>query len=237
MLGVISDYTQAITGQVTEVTCPVIGRTQPELSASKTQKTGHGVATSVNIAYRDSQLNISGCRNNKIIITIPVGWDHYFRCMIELLCMVSCCRLLGTEVLPVRAQINSWIELEIIINSIQFSMNWIGIELKDFELELNWNWKIELIEIDQVNQSNFNSTPHFTRFNIFLYGTLWKLQRDKQTAYMRLLVADKQSHVSKHTHMLHCVFPVRGLQGSLNMKGWPLNQLLWYISSGLTHYS
>ena len=58
-------------------------------------------------------------------------------------------------------------ELELIINSIQFSMNWIGIELKDFELELNWNWKLELIGIDQFNQFNFNSTPYFTRLNIF----------------------------------------------------------------------
>ena len=66
-----------------------------------------------------------------------------------------------------RARINSWIELELIINSIQFSMNWIGIELKDFELELNWNWKPELIGIDQFNQFIFNSTPHFTRSNIF----------------------------------------------------------------------
>ena len=46
-------------------------------------------------------------------------------------------------------------------------MNWIGIELKDFELELNWNWKPELIRIDQFNQFIFNSTPHFTRFDIF----------------------------------------------------------------------
>ena len=68
--------------------------------------------------------------------------------------------------LVVRARINSWIELELIINSI---------ELKDFELELNWNWKPELIGIDQFNQFIFNSTPHFTRLNIFLYAILWKL--------------------------------------------------------------
>ena len=35
-----SDYAQPITGQVTEVTCPVIGRAQPELTPSKRQKTG-----------------------------------------------------------------------------------------------------------------------------------------------------------------------------------------------------
>ena len=75
----------------------------------------------------------------------------------------------------IRARINSWIELELIINSIQFSMNWIGIELKDFELELNWNWKPELIGIDQFNQFIFNSTPHFTWLSTFLYAILWKL--------------------------------------------------------------
>ena len=68
-----------------------------------------------------------------------------------------------------RARINSWIELELIINSIQFSMNWIGIELKDFELEFNWNWKPELIRIDQFNQFIFNSTQHFTRLAFFLW--------------------------------------------------------------------
>ena len=39
-LGVSSDYAQPITGQVTEVTCPVIGRAQPELTPSKRQKMG-----------------------------------------------------------------------------------------------------------------------------------------------------------------------------------------------------
>ena len=78
-------------------------------------------------------------------------------------------------IMPNRARINSWIELELIINSIQFSMNWIGFELRDFELELNWNWKPELIGIDPFNQFIFNSTPNFTRLNIFLYAILWKL--------------------------------------------------------------
>ena len=39
LLGVGSDYAQPITGQVTEVTCPVIGWAQPELTRSKRQKT------------------------------------------------------------------------------------------------------------------------------------------------------------------------------------------------------
>ena len=44
LLGVSSDYAQPITGQVTEVTCPVIGRAQPELTPSKRRKTGPGDA-------------------------------------------------------------------------------------------------------------------------------------------------------------------------------------------------
>ena len=40
LLGVSSAYAQPITGQVTEVTCPVIGWAHPELSPSKWQKTG-----------------------------------------------------------------------------------------------------------------------------------------------------------------------------------------------------
>ena len=40
LLGVSSNYAQPITGQVTEVTCPVIGWAQPELTLTKRQKTG-----------------------------------------------------------------------------------------------------------------------------------------------------------------------------------------------------
>ena len=40
LLRVSSDYAQPITGQVTEVTWPVIGRAQPELTRTKRQKTG-----------------------------------------------------------------------------------------------------------------------------------------------------------------------------------------------------
>ena len=40
LLGVSSDYAPPITGQVTEVTCHVIGRAQPQLTPSKRQKTG-----------------------------------------------------------------------------------------------------------------------------------------------------------------------------------------------------
>ena len=43
LLGVSSDYAPPITGQVTEVTCPVIGWAQPELTPSKRQKTGPGL--------------------------------------------------------------------------------------------------------------------------------------------------------------------------------------------------
>ena len=37
---VSSDYARSITGQVTEVTCYVIGQEQPELTPSKRKKTG-----------------------------------------------------------------------------------------------------------------------------------------------------------------------------------------------------
>ena len=40
LLGVSSDYAQPITGHVTEVTCPVIGQAQHELTPSRRQKTG-----------------------------------------------------------------------------------------------------------------------------------------------------------------------------------------------------
>ena len=43
LLGVSSDYAQPITGQVTEVTCPVIGQAQPELTPSRRQKAGPDV--------------------------------------------------------------------------------------------------------------------------------------------------------------------------------------------------
>ena len=39
LLRVCSGYAQPFTGQVIEVTCPVIGRAQPELTLSKRQKT------------------------------------------------------------------------------------------------------------------------------------------------------------------------------------------------------
>ena len=47
---VSSDYTQPITGQATEVTCPVIDWTQPELTPSKRQRTGPGLAENKNLS-------------------------------------------------------------------------------------------------------------------------------------------------------------------------------------------
>ena len=50
LLWVSLDFVQPITGQVTEVTCRVIGRSQPELTPSKRQKThpldrkSHGIS-------------------------------------------------------------------------------------------------------------------------------------------------------------------------------------------------
>ena len=50
-VGVSSDYAQPITGQVTEVTSPVIGWAQPELTQSKRQKTGPGHLSSPYITF------------------------------------------------------------------------------------------------------------------------------------------------------------------------------------------
>ena len=70
LLGVSSDYAQPITGQVTEVTCPVIGRAQPELTLSKRQKTGPDVLTHLriyNLEIQNGELKFSPaagvCRN------------------------------------------------------------------------------------------------------------------------------------------------------------------------------
>ena len=43
LLRLSSDYAQPITSHVTEVTCPVIGQAQPELTPSKREKTGPGL--------------------------------------------------------------------------------------------------------------------------------------------------------------------------------------------------
>ena len=49
LLGVSSDYAQPITGQVTEVTWPVIGQAQPELTPSKRQRTGPACCVRIHI--------------------------------------------------------------------------------------------------------------------------------------------------------------------------------------------
>ena len=118
-------------------------------------------------------------------------------------------------------QFMNWIGIDNQFNSIQHELNWnwierfwIGIEL-ELKTWTDRNWSIQSIHFQ------FNSS--FYKVKHFLYAILWKLQ------------CDKQPHVSKHTRMLHCVFPVWGLQGSLDIKGWPLHQLFWDISSALTH--
>ena len=51
LLEVSADYSQAITGQVTEVTCPVIGIAQSEFTMSKIQKTGPGAPPPIFAAW------------------------------------------------------------------------------------------------------------------------------------------------------------------------------------------
>ena len=73
LLGVSSDYAQPITGQVTEVTCPVIGRAQPELTPSKRQKTSPYFAY-----YADKTLSLYRCGHGGC--SSLVTW---FRCQLR----------------------------------------------------------------------------------------------------------------------------------------------------------
>ena len=108
--------------------------------------------------------------------------------------------------------------------SIEFNSAWIELKLN---LKIwNWNW----IGIESLNLPELINSINSFSFQVlilqgltFLYDIWWKWQCDKQW-------------FNKHTQMIHCVSPAWGLQRSLNMKGWPLHQLLWDISSGLTHW-
>ena len=138
----------------------------------------------------------------------------------QMLCLIIHCGIM-TPYGQGSDQFMNWIGIDNQFNSIQHELNWnwierfwIGIE-SELKTWTDRNWSIQSIHFQ------FNSS--FYKVKHFLYAILWKLQ------------CDKQPHVSKHTHMLHCVFPVWGLQGSLDIKGWPLHQLFWDISSALTH--
>ena len=80
LLGVSSDYAQPITGQVTEVTCPVIGRAQPELTPSKRQKAGpdHEISPSVVVTrcwIKHCDLKSDG-RVDSIITETPIKYQN-----------------------------------------------------------------------------------------------------------------------------------------------------------------
>ena len=67
LLRVSSDYAHPITGQVTEVTCPVIGQAQPELTRSKRWKTGPDHEWNIclrNAAWGPSDLDNKSCLRN-----------------------------------------------------------------------------------------------------------------------------------------------------------------------------
>ena len=63
LLGVSSDYAQPITGQVTEVTCPVIGQAQSELTPCKRQKTCPGGCTQIPRFMRPTWGPLGSCRS------------------------------------------------------------------------------------------------------------------------------------------------------------------------------
>ena len=89
LLGVSSDYAHPITGQVTEVTCPVIGRAQPELTPSKRQKTGPDLrcyTTEDQISYiilqSESHLRCYATERTKSQISC-CGVDHISDAMLQ----------------------------------------------------------------------------------------------------------------------------------------------------------
>ena len=84
LIGVSSGYAQPITGQVTEVTCPVIGRAQPELTPSKRQKTGPGLSL---VEHRLSLLQSSDRKRAQCII-------QWIYCSIELSHWYICCQVI-----------------------------------------------------------------------------------------------------------------------------------------------
>ena len=74
LLWVSSDYAKPITGQVTEVTCPVIGRAEPELTLSKRQKTGPGEQTAIMpVSTMWSPLPAA----NYLIIPVSWSWSAF----------------------------------------------------------------------------------------------------------------------------------------------------------------
>ena len=76
LLGVSSDYAQPTTGEITEVTCSMIGWAQPELTPSKRQKTGPGwkARSCCNIGYLTPKfmLNINLVKSRPYITSMSV---------------------------------------------------------------------------------------------------------------------------------------------------------------------
>ena len=70
LLGVSSDCAQPITGQVTKVTCPVIGWAQPELTLSKRQKTGPGHASVTGCFFFSTNHWQPSCYDAKCAVTV-----------------------------------------------------------------------------------------------------------------------------------------------------------------------
>ena len=75
LLGLSSDYAQPITGQVTEVTCPVIGQAPPELTRSKRQKTDPCLSSADKSWARVNVSWISTARN---IFLALAKWPIFF---------------------------------------------------------------------------------------------------------------------------------------------------------------
>ena len=81
LLGVSSDYAQQITGQVTEVTCPEIGWTQPELTLIKREKMSPGGWFNIKMSSYHYRKSHCGDKTIHLISTmgfaILIRWHLY----------------------------------------------------------------------------------------------------------------------------------------------------------------
>ena len=87
LLRVSSDCTQLITGQVTKVTCPVIGQAQPELTPSKRQKMSPDIdwdSLSTRAGCRLVSVSVISLLRSHLNLVYPsckktqLGWHHYW---------------------------------------------------------------------------------------------------------------------------------------------------------------
>ena len=76
LLGVSSDYAQPITGQISEVTCPVIGQAQHELTQNKRQEMAQVLLVSCSDLSSMSVYQYDNPRVMTSKVTCPIDVQH-----------------------------------------------------------------------------------------------------------------------------------------------------------------